>query len=83
VERLMTELGLSGARRGKKKRTTIADPQATRAGDLVVRKFNPKAPNVLWAADFTYVSAWSGWVHVAFVMTPTPGGSSAGAPLPL
>ena len=29
VERLMRELGLSGARRGKKKRTTIADPQAS------------------------------------------------------
>ena len=46
VERLMGELGLSGARRGKKKRTTIADPQAVRAGDLVGRKFNPQAPNV-------------------------------------
>lgn len=68
VERLMGELGLSGARRGKKKRTTIADPQAVRAGDLVGRKFNPKAPNVLWVADFTYVSTWSGWVYVAFVI---------------
>jgi putative transposase len=68
VRRLMAELGLSGARRGKKKRTTIADPQAVRAGDLVGRKFNPKAPNVLWVADFTYVSTWSGWVYVAFVI---------------
>jgi putative transposase len=68
VEQLMTELGLSGARRGKKKRTTIADPQAVRAGDLVGRKFNPNAPNVLWVADFTYVSTWSGWVYVAFVI---------------
>ena len=68
VERLMTELGLSGVRRGKKKRTTIADPQAVRAGDLVGRKFNPRAPNVLWVADFTYVSTWSGWVYVAFVI---------------
>jgi putative transposase len=53
VERLMGELGLVGARRGKKKRTTIADPQADRAGDLVNRKFDPVAPNVLWVADFT------------------------------
>jgi len=64
----MRELDLSGARRGKKKRTTIADPQAIRAGDLVNRKFNPTAPNVLWVADFTYVSTWSGWVYVAFVI---------------
>jgi putative transposase len=53
VERLMRQLGLAGARRGKRKRTTIADPQAARAADLVNRKFNPTAPNVLWVADFT------------------------------
>ncbi len=68
VERLMSTLGLEGARRGKKKRTTIADPQAQRADDLVQRKFNPIGPNVLWVADFTYVSTWSGWVYVAFVI---------------
>ena len=64
----MAEQGLTGAHRGKKKRTTIADPQAIRAEDLVKRKFNPTAPNVLWVADFTYVSTWSGWVYVAFVI---------------
>jgi putative transposase len=68
VERLMHQLGLTGARRGKKKRTTIADPQAGRAAALVNRKFNPTAPNTLWVADFTYVSTWSGWVYVAFVI---------------
>ncbi len=40
VERLMGVLGLEGARRGKAKRTTIADPQGRRADDLVQRKFN-------------------------------------------
>ncbi len=68
VERLMGVLGLEGARRGKPKRTTIADPQGRRAEDLVQRKFNPVAPNMLWVADFTYVSTWSGWVYVAFVI---------------
>lgn len=68
VERLMGVLGLEGARRGKAKRTTIADPQGRRADDLVQRKFNPIAPNMLWVADFTYVSTWSGWVYVAFVI---------------
>jgi len=68
VERLMGDLGLSGARRGKSKRTTIADPQAPRPGDLVQRRFDPPAPNQLWVADFTYVSTWSGWVYVAFVI---------------
>ncbi|MFV8171716.1 IS3 family transposase [Mycolicibacterium peregrinum] len=68
VERLMGELGLHGARRGKVKRTTIADPQADRPDDLVGRHFCPNAPNMLWVADFTYVSTWSGWVYVAFVI---------------
>jgi putative transposase len=68
VERLMKVLGLQGVRRGKVKRTTIADPAATRANDLVGRRFGPLAPNVLWVADITYVSTWSGWVYVAFVV---------------
>jgi putative transposase len=61
-------LGLQGARRGKAKRTTIADPAAARARDLVKRNFRPLAPNRLWVADFTYVSTVAGWVYVAFVI---------------
>ncbi|WP_030529859.1 DDE-type integrase/transposase/recombinase, partial [Phycicoccus jejuensis] len=26
------------------------------------------APDRLWVADITYVSTWSGWVYVAFVV---------------
>jgi putative transposase len=68
VERLMTELGLTGAVRGVVKRTTIADPVAARPADLVQRKFAPPAPNRLWVADLTYVSTWSGFAYVAFVV---------------
>ncbi len=68
VERLMRALGLRGAVRGRVKRTTIADPAAPRPADLVQRRFAPAAPNRLWVADMTYVSAWSGWVYVAFVI---------------
>ena len=53
VERLMAELGLTGAVRGKVKRTTIADPTAARPADLVQRRFAPPAPNRLWVADLT------------------------------
>ena len=67
VERLMQAAGLAGARRGKVKKTTIADPAGQRAGDLVGRNFTPAAPDRLWVADLTYVSTWSGWVYVAFV----------------
>jgi putative transposase len=54
VERLMRELGLAGAVRGKTKRTTIPAPDGIRAGDLVNRDFTAEAPNRLWVADFTY-----------------------------
>jgi putative transposase len=67
VERLMRTAGLVGACRGKVKKTTIADPDAQRAADLVARRFAPTAPDRLWVADITYVSTWSGWVYVAFV----------------
>jgi putative transposase len=68
VERLMGELGLRGAVRGKVKRTTIPDPSAAKPADLVDRNFSPLAPDRLWVADFTYVSTWSGWCYTAFVI---------------
>ena len=68
AERLMRELGLAGARRGKRKRTTIADPAAARPADLVRRRYTPAAPDRLWVADFTYVPTWAGMVYVAFVI---------------
>ena len=68
VERLMAEMGLVGARRGVIKRTTKADPAAEQARDLALRNFRPLAPDRLWVADITYVSTWSGWIYVAFVV---------------
>jgi putative transposase len=68
IERLMAALGLQGKRRGVVKKTTLSDPAAARAKDLVNRDFAPLAPNRLWVADFTYVSTLSGWVYVAFVI---------------
>ncbi len=68
VERLMAELGLTGAIRGKVKNTTIPDPGGSRPPDLVQRQFGPPAPNRLWVADLTYVSTWSGWAYAAFVI---------------
>ena len=68
VERLMRELGLHGARRGRQVRTTTPDPAASRPPDRVNRAFTPRAPNRLWVADFSYVPTWSGMVYVAFVI---------------
>ncbi|MFH9354804.1 IS3 family transposase [Kitasatospora sp. NPDC017646] len=68
VERLMRELGITGAVRGKKVITTIADPGAERAPDLVDRDFVAGAPNRCWVADFTHIATWAGVVYVAFVV---------------
>jgi len=68
VERLMRSLGLQGAMRGRKCRTTIADDSAERPLDHVNRQFQATRPNELWVADFTYVATWSGFVYVAFVI---------------
>jgi putative transposase len=68
VERLMGTLGLAGARRGRRVRTTVADAAAARPADLVQRDFDPAAPNRTWVADFTYVPTWSEMVYVAFVI---------------
>jgi putative transposase len=68
VWRLMRNLQLAGIRRGKAKRTTFPGEVAERPQDLVDRVFMAVAPNRLWVADLTYVSTWSGFVYVAFVV---------------
>jgi len=68
VERLMQEIGLQGAIRGKPVRTTVQDKAAPYPADHVNRVFYAPAPNRLWVSDFTYVSTWSGFVYVAFVI---------------
>ena len=68
VERLMKRLGLQGARRGKKVRTTVPDTCTPCPQDHVNRVFKAERPNQLWVSDFTYVSTWQGWLYVAFVI---------------
>jgi putative transposase len=68
VERLMRQLGLVGAVRGRKPRTTVPAEVAARPADLVDRNFTAERPNQLWVADLTYVTTWAGFVYVAFVI---------------
>ena len=68
VERLMADLGLQGVIRGKPVRTTVPDKAAPCPLDHVNRQFHAPAPNRLWLSDFTYVSTWSGFVYVAFII---------------
>jgi len=69
VERLMRELGISGARsRRKRPRTTVPGDPAGRPSDLLERCFTAPAPNRRWVADITYVMTFSGWVYTSFIM---------------
>ena len=68
VARLMRQMGLKGAVRGKPVRTTISDASAPCPLDRVNRQFQVPRPNALWVSDFTYVATWSGFVYVAFVI---------------
>ncbi len=69
VERLMRDMGLRGAERGKAfKVTTRADENAFRPPDLVNREFTATRPNQLWVADITCVATWAGFAYVAFVV---------------
>lgn len=69
VERLMRQLGIGGARAGRKRpRTTLPGDPADRPSDLLERCFDAAAPNRRWVADITYVLTLAGWVYTAFVM---------------
>ncbi|MDT8329273.1 MAG: IS3 family transposase [Roseovarius sp.] len=68
VERLMKQIGIRGAVRGKVVKTTIPDTSAPCPRDKVNRVFRAPAPNLLWVSDFTYVSTWQGFIYVAFVI---------------
>jgi transposase InsO family protein len=69
VRRLMREMGLAGAVRGRAWTiTTHPGRDADHRGDLVDRHFTATRPNQLWVSDFTYVATWRGFVYVAFVI---------------
>jgi putative transposase len=69
VERLKRENGWRGTTRARTPRTTVPDPAASRAPDLVNRQFTADAPGKLHVADFTCVPlAGGGFCYTAFVI---------------
>jgi putative transposase len=69
VARLMRELRIEGiSRRRKRIFTTVSDPDAVRAPDLVKRDFTATEPNRLWVTDLTYVPTRSGMAYVCFIV---------------
>jgi putative transposase len=69
VARLMRAAGLVGCRRGRRTvRTTVADPAATAAPNVVARHFHAVAPDRLWVGDITYVPTDEGWLYAAVLL---------------
>jgi putative transposase len=70
VARLMAARGLTGRRKRRSKRTTLADPAARPvAADLVQRCFTPAGElNRVWVGDITYLRSWEGWSYLATVI---------------
>ncbi len=68
VERIMATLGLQGACGRRKLRTTVRDPLAAPAPDLVRRDFTSAELDALWIGDVTYIPTDEGWLYLATVI---------------
>ena len=68
VARLMREVGICGVTRRKKWRTTIRDPKARPAPDLVEREFRAAKADQLWVADITEIPTRSSKLYLAAVI---------------
>jgi transposase InsO family protein len=55
IARVMRGAGLAGVRLRRRHRTTVADPAATKAPDLVGRDFTASEPNTKYVGDITYL----------------------------
>jgi putative transposase len=60
-------VGRSGQRRGTP-RTTVADPAAAPAANVVARDFGPAGPNELWVTDVTYLRTDAGFLFLAAII---------------
>ena len=69
VTRLMRQAGLEGRCKKRWRKTTVADPDAEAAKDLVQRHFGPcKEIDRRYVGDITYIATWEGWAYLATVI---------------
>lgn len=69
VRRLMCRAGLEGRAKKKWRATTIADPAAAAAADLIGRDFEVGGVvDARYVGDITYISTWQGWAYLATVI---------------
>jgi putative transposase len=69
VTRLMRIAGLEGRCKKKWRKTTVADPEAEAAKDLIQRHFGPSQEiDRRYVGDITYIATWEGWAYLATVI---------------
>jgi putative transposase len=69
VTRLMRLAGLEGRCKKRWRKTTVADPEAEAAKDLIQRHFGPcQEIDRRYVGDITYVATWEGWAYLATVI---------------
>jgi putative transposase len=69
VSRLMRAAGLEGRCKKRWRTTTVADPDAELARDLIQRHFGPcEEIDRRYVGDITYIGTWEGWAYLATVI---------------
>jgi transposase InsO family protein len=69
IARVMRSIGLAGVRLRRRHRTTVADPAAAKAPDLIGRDFTASEPNTKYVGDITYLPLDSGkFLYLATVL---------------
>lgn len=68
VERIMRERGIVGKHLRRRRRTTICDPLAPPAPDLLNRDFTATGADQRWCGDITYLRVGTGWLYLATVI---------------
>ncbi len=69
VTRLMRIAGLEGRCKKRWRKTTVADPEAEAARDLIQRDFGPTDQlDRRYVGDITYIATWEGWAYLATVI---------------
>ena len=61
--------GLEGRCKKRWRKTTVADPEAEAAKDLIQRHFGPcEEIDRRYVGDITYIATWEGWAYLATVI---------------
>ncbi|MFH8520659.1 IS3 family transposase [Streptomyces gelaticus] len=69
IARVMRSINLAEVRLRRRHRTTVADPAAAKAPDLIARDFTASEPNTKYVGDITYLPLESGkFLYLATVI---------------